>query len=69
MRYVTSIERQAMKKGDLEGEATVLLRLLTRRFGELPEWVEGRLAGASREELEGWADRVLEAEALDEVFA
>ena len=44
-------------------------RLLTRRFQQLPTWVEERLGQASREELESWAERVLDAESLDEVFA
>ncbi len=40
-----------------------------RRYRQLPAWVEERLGKASREELESWADRVLDAESLDEVFA
>ncbi len=65
MRYVTSWER----KGFLRGEASVLKRLLKRRFERLPEWVDERLERASREELDGWADRILEAKALEDVFA
>ncbi len=34
-----------------------------------PPWVEQRLEVVSREELERWADRVIEVEALEEVFA
>lgn len=81
MRYVTSIERRAIKRGleqgiergleqgILQGEASALRRLLKRRFERLPKWAEERLEGASREELESWFDRVIEAEALEEVFA
>ena len=85
MRYVTSWERNGIRKGIeqgiqtgieqgiqtgiLQGEAAVLRRLLKRRFVRLPQWVEERLEQASREELESWADRVIEAEALEEVFA
>ena len=81
MRYVMSRERRAIEKGIqqglqrglqqgiLEGEASLLRRQLQRRFGRLPDWVEERLEKASREELECWADRVIEAEALEEVFA
>ena len=65
MRYVTHIERRAI----LRGQVSVLKLQLTRRFQQLPAWVEERLGEASREELEGWAERVLEAESLDEVFA
>ncbi len=77
MRYVTSIERsghargleKGLEQGILQGEASVLKRLLKRRFERLPSWVEERLSRASRDELEGWADRVIEAKALEDVFA
>ena len=46
----------------------MLKRLLGRRCGELPAWVDERLEQASREELEGWADRVLDAKRLEDVF-
>ena len=73
MRYVMSRERRAIEQGVqqgiLQGEASLLRRMLKRRFTQLPGWVEERLAKASHEELESWADRVIEAEALEEVFA
>ena len=54
--------------GRQEGERRLLQRLLTRRFGDLPEWVTPRLEQAGVEELEAWTDRVLDAGALEEVF-
>ncbi len=73
MRYVTSWERmgreEGREEGFLQGEAAVLKRQLKRRFELLPEWVERRLERADRDELEGWADRVIEAKALEDVFA
>lgn len=73
MRYVTSIERrsleQGIQRGIVQGEASILRRQLKRRFQRLPAWVEERFAGASREELERWADRVISAESLEDVFA
>ena len=76
MPYITSIERMGLERGRqeglqqglLQGEATVLRRLLTRRFGPLPLWADERLAQASPQELERWADRVLDAPHLDEIF-
>ena len=41
---------------------------MTRRFGELPAWVETRLRDASPEQLEIWAERLLEASRLEEIF-
>ncbi len=73
MQYVTSWERRGiekgMKKGILRGEISVLRRQLKRRFHRIPDWAEERLERASRKELESWADRVIEAQAIEEVFA
>ena len=69
MPYITSIERMGIEKGIQQGEAFVLTNLLTRRFGPLPGWATERLAQASREELEQWVARVLEAQSLEDVFA
>jgi flagellar biosynthesis/type III secretory pathway protein FliH len=60
--------KQGERKGRHLGEVNLLRRLLVRRFGPLPSWVDERLAQASEAELEHWADRVLECAALDEVF-
>ncbi|MFO1423610.1 MAG: DUF4351 domain-containing protein [Candidatus Competibacteraceae bacterium] len=72
MRYVTSVERIGIKKGLQQGlqqgEIRVLRRQLTRRFGEPPAWVEIRLRDASPEQLETWAERLLAASRLEEVF-
>ena len=58
-----------IEKGFQQGEVTVLKRLLTRRFGPLPAWAAQRLEQASPQELEGWAERVLEAQRLEDVLA
>ena len=68
MPYITSVERMGIEKGLQQGEVIMLKRLLTRRFGPLPAWAEQRLEQASPPELEGWADRVLEAQRLEDVF-
>ena len=39
-----------------------------QRFGELPAWVETRLRDASPEQLETWAERLLAASRLEDVF-
>jgi hypothetical protein len=51
-----------------EGEANVLVRQLTRKFGPLPEPTEAAIRAASFEQLEVWTDRVLVAASLDEVL-
>ena len=85
MKYVTGIERRAMargleqgvrqgieqgvRQGIEQGQADLLKRQLQRAFGEIPSDVERRLATASRNEIERWAERVIGARSLDEVFA
>ena len=61
------IER-GMQQGRVEGERAVLERLLQRRFGLLSPEVAARLRQASGEDLETWAENVLEAPTLDDVF-
>ena len=57
-----------LKEGRKGGEAMLLSRLLSLRFGPLPDWVDHRLNEASVESLELWGERILDATALEEVF-
>ena len=61
--------RLAREEGLQEGQQKLLLRLLAKRFGTLPEWVTARVMAAGVEDLERWSDRILDAGSLDEVFA
>lgn len=61
--------RQGMQKGRQEGEASLLARQLTRRFGSMDIATEQRLQQASSDDLERWADNILDARTLDEVFS
>ena len=62
-------EARGEERGEQKGEAIALQRLLTRRFGALPPDLASRIAAASREEIETWLDRVLDARSLEDVFA
>jgi hypothetical protein len=46
----------------------LLLRLLKTRFGELPAAVCARLNSAQPEQLEEWAERLLNVTSLNELF-
>ena len=59
---------QGIERGIEKGEALLLQRQLTRRFGTLPSDVVGQIAGATAAQLEQWGDRVLDAASLEEVF-
>ena len=84
MKYVTGIERRALQTGIKQGIQTgieqgirtgieqgqlqLLRRLLSRSFGEIPSALDARLSTASRDQIERWADRVVGATSLDDVF-
>jgi predicted transposase YdaD len=80
MTYVMSIERLALEQGKLEGrvegrvegkiegEADLLRRQLVKRFGPLPDAIQQRLDRATSEQLEIWAERILDASTLSAVF-
>ena len=55
-------------EGWQKGEAAMLLRLLERKFHPLPESARQRVASADAETLLVWAERILDANSLDEVW-
>jgi hypothetical protein len=52
-----------------KGQVELLLRLLTRRFGELPPETVERVRAAEGDQILLWAERVLDAPSLEAVFA
>jgi predicted transposase YdaD len=73
--YKTSAERMteetrktALAEGRAEGRAEMLRRLLTLKFGALSAESEARLGKASVSDLDRWAERVLSAQRIDDVF-
>jgi hypothetical protein len=61
--------KQGLEQG-VERERKLLLRLLRRRFGaEVDGDTERRVAAASTEQIEIWAERVLSAATLAELLA
>ena len=60
--------QQGMQQGRVEGERAVLERQLRQRFGLLAPEVAKRLSQASARDLEAWAESVLDAETLNDVF-
>jgi predicted transposase YdaD len=80
MPYVTRMERRARNEGHQEGweegreegreeeAARVLRRLVKRRFGGVPQWAEEKLSSADAEQLEEWAEELVIADSLEDVF-
>jgi hypothetical protein len=52
----------------VSGQAELVLKQLSLRFGELPDEARARVATASLEQLATYAERVLSAGSLDEVL-
>jgi hypothetical protein len=46
----------------------LLLKLLRRRFGDLPPWVTNRLAAAETIQLESWVEEIFDAASLEELL-
>ena len=59
---------KGLAEGEARGEAKSLVRLLTKRFGALPEPVAVQIAAANIEELNRWFDAAITAPTLKGVF-
>jgi hypothetical protein len=80
MGYLATLEHNAvqrgilqgmekgMEKGMIQGEYKLLKKLMEKRFGSLPESINGRLSQATAAELETWGEAVLTAATLEAVF-
>jgi predicted transposase YdaD len=61
-------ELKGKLEGKLEGELKVLRRLIEKRFGAMPGWVEERLADQSAADLEELSVRVLDAQSIEDLL-
>ncbi len=59
---------QGVQKGQQQGEAVMLLRLLQLKFGDVPEAVRGEIESADAQTLLEWSDRVLTANSIEEAI-
>ena len=69
MGFAQRYTEKGIQQGMLSGERQVLTRQLTRRFGPLPAAVLQQLEQANTDQLERWADKILDAPTLEDVFA
>ncbi|MFE8032988.1 DUF4351 domain-containing protein [Thiohalocapsa marina] len=73
MPYVTTVEQAGIQKGlqqgVQQGEATILLRQLSTKFGaETAEQYRTRIESAEPQQLERWSERILSAETPETIF-
>ncbi len=61
--------QQGIQQGKRQGEAEVLLRQLERKFGPISEFWRQRIEAADADTLLLWAERILTAKTIEEVFA
>jgi len=55
-------------EGQIEGELNMLVKLLNRKFGPLPDDITHKLQQATIEQLTQWGENVLFADSLNDVF-
>ncbi len=60
--------QQGIQQGELLGEANVLARLFTKRFGPLSAETQTRLKTATHEQIGQWVENILDAPTLEDVF-
>ncbi|WP_414562391.1 MULTISPECIES: DUF4351 domain-containing protein [unclassified Anabaena] len=68
MSYITTGERIGYERGKQEGEQTLVLRLLQRRVGELPQEVREQIQTLSLEQLEALGEALLDFIALEDLL-
>lgn len=60
--------QEGLQEGERKGEGKVLLRQLEKKFGRVDANVRTRIEEAQTDELLEWAERLVVAETLDEIF-
>ena len=61
--------QQGMQQGMQQEAQQVLTRLSQRKYGQLPPWVEEKIAQSTEEQLNHWIDKILDAESIEELFS
>lgn len=65
---LSGAREEGREEGFSQGQATLLERLLSRRFGPVSEATRTRLQTATPAQIETWAERLLDAPDSDVVF-
>lgn len=68
MTAAEKLRQEGRREGHLEGEVSLLMRQLVRRFGTVSLDARRKIESGSETELERWGEQVLDAKTLDDVF-
>ena len=66
--YQSEFAQRYFSEGKAEGKAEVVLKQLRLKFGELSPDVRARVENATGDDLDLWAERILTAATLEELF-
>ena len=66
---VAMMRQEGRQEGRQEEAASMLLKLMRRKFGQTPDWAIEKVSSAGLELIETWGENVLFANSVDEVFA
>ncbi|WP_416669331.1 DUF4351 domain-containing protein [Egbenema bharatensis] len=66
-RVYREIKEEGREEGRQQEAVNFVMRLLTKRFGELPQVVRVRIEGLALEELEALGEALLDFEGVDEL--
>jgi hypothetical protein len=61
--------KEGHKEGRVEGQRDILLDLMQKRFGRVPQRIRRRLAALQPDEIREATLRVLDAQRIDDLFA
>jgi hypothetical protein len=67
-KFEREVRQEEREAGEKHGETKLLLRQLEWKFGPLDARTRARVHRAGPDRLLAWADRILTAERLEEVF-
>ena len=68
MTTAEKLRAEGLTQGRIEGRAETVIKLMTVKFGPLPDTALASVRAATAEQLENWAIRILTADTLDEVL-
>ncbi len=67
IEITTSWEQKGKKEGRMEGQADLLIRLLYRKFTDVPSEIENRIRTLPPEKLQSLADAIFDLKSVDDV--